>query len=782
MTSQEKSPRAKARRPVLTVWARLVLVAVVAIAALFTLVAVNASQDWQQQRNLRNDSATGRLGGEASLPMYVSFQEERKRTAVFLAQPTRASKAALLKQRQITDAGIASFRHLSGSRLETDQRHRWSYVERIYKQVDRIKSVRRAVDDQAGAADAATDYYTGVVNQMIEFYQALSAMDDGQLTLETRPLVGLFYASDALAQQDMLIAQARASGSLTPARRIAFASAYGSQSVMYERWISPYLPPKDKTTYGRLTSSAAWTTLQRGQRSVLNAPGQPQDGSVQTLPAALDEWDAAYGQVAPQIAALNLSRTQGLLAHGFQRANEIRDQVIWQLALSSVAVVLIALLIIWVIRSIRTGLVNLRVRTEEGAYRIQELVGRIRRGEKFDPQQDFPVPTPRDEFGFVHMALVHSQQIAAEQAGAQAADRRGFDHFVSVTTARTLSRVHRALGALEDLMKRFEDNTELTKLLIALDGMIVAVRRHQENLQGLTDQGLSAPYSTPKPLVDLVSDMAVETGSPRRIHNEVTSEFVVAPRYVLPVLRVLAALADNGVEFSNEDHPVTVRTSGAVNGVAVEIEDRGSGMTDEELRTANAALNELASFETMAEGHGRLGLFVVGRYKRHHRLRVELKPNVYGGVTAVVLLGNQIRHLPQRTTSTVPSLRSTAGGEESQLPVRSPTGPGTGRPRVLPARPAGSATYTPGKRAHTSRYDARLPDQSDDTAPALPRRDAGAHVAPQLVAPDARQQAPTDKNETNPEQAFSDWSAIGEGLQAAETRIAYDQSTKGTDQ
>lgn len=83
-------------------------------------------------------------------------------------------------------------------------------------------------------------------------------MDDARLTAETRPLVGLFWASEGLSQQDMLIPRARARGRMTAGERTAFAEAYGTQKVVYERWIAPYLPARDRTAYERIVTSDAW--------------------------------------------------------------------------------------------------------------------------------------------------------------------------------------------------------------------------------------------------------------------------------------------------------------------------------------------------------------------------------------------------------------------------------------------------------------------------------------------------------------------------------------------
>lgn len=102
-TPQRLRQTGTVRNGLRTVRARLVLVAIVAVTALVALVAVNAERDWEQQAALRADSATGELGGEASLPLFVGAQAERRLTAVYLADPTKANRAALEEQRTVTD-------------------------------------------------------------------------------------------------------------------------------------------------------------------------------------------------------------------------------------------------------------------------------------------------------------------------------------------------------------------------------------------------------------------------------------------------------------------------------------------------------------------------------------------------------------------------------------------------------------------------------------------------------------------------------------------------------
>ncbi|WP_037905439.1 nitrate- and nitrite sensing domain-containing protein [Actinacidiphila yeochonensis] len=760
----------RAPRRTMTVRTRLFVLAFVAIAALLGLVITNAVPAWDQQRSLRNDSTTGRLGGEASLPLFVGAQFERKLTAAYLADPTSAAKKALQEQRAKTDAGLASFRKLSGTELQTDQRHRWEYVEAVYTQLKSLPKVREQVDARTGDPDKATGYYTTLVNKMIAFYQALSAMDDGPLTLETRPLVGLFYASDALAQQDMLITQARDASTMTAAHRVAFAEAYGTQQVMYERWIAPYLPASEKTLYDKITSSKAWGQLQAAQRSVITPPtddiGKEKIGD----PAALARWDAAYGQVSGQIAALNLKRTQGLLAHGFQRADEIRTQVFIQGAVLLAAILAIAGLIVWLIRSISARLRQLRAQTEDGARRLPDVVNRLRRGEPVDAEVEFPEPTREDEFGHVAAALVGAQRTAVLQAANQAADRRGIGAFMSAATERTLGHIGQGLGHLEQVMNRQDVHPSLLEELVRIDGSVTAARRHQEHvgvLAGTIDHG--AFYTEPKSLLDIVNDAAVETGSAERVDNQVTDTLYVSPEHVAGVVKVVAALLDNGLGKSNAQ--VVVRSRMAVHGAALEVEDAGFGMVPGAIEAANKSLthHDPATFEAMASRKGRLGLFVVARLAGRHHLHVSLRPSPYRGITAIVLIGaaalirdNHGGAAPQQHPATTP-------GSLTHPPAQAPTADPQGQlPRRRPTAPAPVPAADPAD-AHAERQrlhhgEQPFPAATDPHAAGLPQRRRGEHI-PAVLRDGGQLPQPQAPATSDPQQVASQWGAFQDSAQ-----------------
>ncbi len=756
-TPQRLRHTGEIRHRLLTVRARLVVVATVAVTALVVLVAVNAVRDWEQQAALRADSATGEVGGEASLPLFVGAQAERQLTAVYLADPTKANRAVLEKQRAITDKGIASFRHLSGSELEASERHKWEYVVRVYDKLDALGEIRQRADTRGGPAVEVTGYYSELLVTMIEFYQALSAMDDAQLTAETRALVGLFWASEGLSQQDMLIAQARAEGRMSTGERAAFAEAYGAQRVMYERWIAPYLPAKDKAAYERIVTSDAWKTKMAVEEALIAAPAGD-DGVVEELPQELDRWDGAYGPLAQQLGALNLARTQGLLAHGYERADKIRDQVVWQVVGSLSAVVLIAALIVWIIRSVTRRLRAMQSLAEDTAERLPELVGRLQQGHHVDAAKEIPQPSGRrDEFTGVEQGLTTALAMTIEMAARQAADRRGFSDFVAATTARALNLVNAQLDTLSTLELKYQQEPAVVGDLIDVDHRGSQARRHLDNLLSLAG-AVQQTYTEPKSLAALVQDAAAETHAPTRVKNKISANVWIGPGAVNDVLHVVSALLDNALAFSPPDADVRVSHVRAVNGTAVEIEDRGKGMTPEAYARANGILSNPPTFETIARKRdGRLGLFVVANLARRHHLLVSLRRSDYGGTTAVVLLPHTLQ-CPQPTRCPTPVVASAARPAQ---PLRAtPSGqpaPAQQLPRRLPTPSGEQRTPLPVRTNTGSAAAATRPAPEAGDAPRLPKRRPQTHMAPQLAEPAPTRPGYDPAGDRSPEEVAATW-------------------------
>jgi uncharacterized low-complexity protein len=71
-------------------------------------------------------------------------------------------------------------------------------------------------------------------------------------------------------------------------------------------------------------------------------------------------------------------------------------------------------------------------------------------------------------------------------------------------------------------------------------------------------------------------------------------------------------------------------------GFAIEIEDRGLGVAEEQLEEINRDLASPPDFDLA--GSDRLGLFITGRLARRHGIKVTLRASVFGGTSAVVII------------------------------------------------------------------------------------------------------------------------------------------------
>ena len=99
---------------------------------------------------------------------------------------------------------------------------------------------------------------------------------------------------------------------------------------------------------------------------------------------------------------------------------------------------------------------------------------------------------------------------------------------------------------------------------------------------------------------------------------------------------MIAELAENAAIFSPPNTPVLIGGDMVGRGFAVEIEDRGLGLTDEQLAEINDRLENPPPFDL--SGSDQLGLFVAGQLARRHQVRISLRPSPYGGTTAIVLI------------------------------------------------------------------------------------------------------------------------------------------------
>ncbi|MGW1022977.1 nitrate- and nitrite sensing domain-containing protein [Streptomyces sp. NPDC002577] len=231
-------------------------------------------------------------------------------------------------------------------------------------------------------------------------------------------------------------------------------------------------------------------------------------------------------------------------------------------------------------------------------------------------------------------------QLADAKAGLE-----GMRHSINSTfvnlSLRTLGLVERQLAIIERLEEREQDPERLATLF-KLDHLATVMRRHSENLLVLAGAEHGHNNPGPVPLVDVVRAAVSEIERYERVRiSSLPPHAHVAGFAADDLSHLIAELLENATSFSPPDASVEVSGWLLENGeVMLSVQDEGIGMTDERLQEVNtrlAAFDPDDVHEHDDEGLG-LGLYVVARLAARHGLRVQLREQKHGGITAVAVL------------------------------------------------------------------------------------------------------------------------------------------------
>jgi hypothetical protein len=191
--------------------------------------------------------------------------------------------------------------------------------------------------------------------------------------------------------------------------------------------------------------------------------------------------------------------------------------------------------------------------------------------------------------------------------------------------------------------RRIEEPDHLEDLF-RLDHLATRMRRHAEGLIILSGATPGRAWRHPVDLTDVVRAAAAEAEDYPRVEVRRMPRARVLGPVVADLTHLLAELIENATSFSPPHTRVVVGGEPVGSGFAIEIEDRGLGMSQEALREANRRTGESSGDDLFDSD--RLGLFVVSRLARRHEVRVSLCASAYGGITAVVLIPSGVMQPP----------------------------------------------------------------------------------------------------------------------------------------
>ncbi|MFI6738156.1 nitrate- and nitrite sensing domain-containing protein [Nonomuraea sp. NPDC050451] len=303
-----------------------------------------------------------------------------------------------------------------------------------------------------------------------------------------------------------------------------------------------------------------------------------------------------------------------------------------------------------------------------------------------------------DEIGEVARAFDEVHREAVRLAGEEARLRSNVNAMFVNLSRRSQTLVERQITLIDGLEQGEQDEQRLGNLF-KLDHLATRMRRNSENLLVLAGQDPPRRWSQPVKLVDVARASLSEVENYERVVLQVPDGVSVAGQAVNDVIHLLAELVENALSFSPRETRVTVsgsRIDGG--GVMLSITDAGIGMTQEELVQANDRLTDAPSVDVSVSR--RMGLFVVARLAHRHGIRVQLRPHSSGGLTAMVLipenmLGSQAPNLsgmPSFSGNQPPALAGAGSGGPGEQPY---SGPHPAPPATDWPQPAPPATDWP---------------------------------------------------------------------------------------
>ncbi len=211
-----------------------------------------------------------------------------------------------------------------------------------------------------------------------------------------------------------------------------------------------------------------------------------------------------------------------------------------------------------------------------------------------------------------------------QSAVEEASVRRGINEVFLNIARRSQTLLHRQL-ALLDKMERRETEPEELEDLYRVDHLATRMRRHAEDLVILAGAAPGRGWRNPVPVIDVVRGAISEVEDYKRVDIRGMQSSAVLGRAVGDVIHLLAELLENAASFSPPHTRVQVAGQVLPNGYAIEIEDRGLGMSAEAVEEANRKLLEPPDFDPADSA--RLGLFVVAQLANRHGIRVSLRPS-----------------------------------------------------------------------------------------------------------------------------------------------------------
>ncbi|MER5645314.1 ATP-binding protein [Streptosporangium sp. NPDC002524] len=596
----------------------------------------------------------------------TALQHERMLSLSVLGD-VGVSRKELDDQRLRTNAAQAELERLTSAVRADMDPATWGRLSRLLASLDRLTEIRSGVDTRTETRLRTLDAYSAIIAAAFDAYEKIRISADVELSDQTRAVVMIGRSREMLSQQAALISGAVVEGAMSPAERVRFGQLVTGRRLLLSMGFDQ-LDAGFQTLYRPLRDSSDHASFERIE-DALSASAVPDPSWAGIATRLSDDFDKLAGDASRHIS----ERSMPL-------ARDIMVRIGLAAGLGLLAVGLSVFVSVRFGRRLGAELVGLQQAALDLAdKRLPDVVQRLRRGE--DVCSEAPKIEVGDtaEVAGVAEAFSTVQRTAVEAAVGQAEMRKGVNKVFVNLARRSQSLLYRQLAMLETMQRRASDPATLEDLF-GLDHLTTRMRRHSEGLIILSGAAPGRGWRNPVTIYDVVRAAVEEIEDYPRVTIGVPHGPSVIGAVATDVIHLVAELVENAAMFSPPHTSVRVNGDLVARGYAIEVEDRGLGISPEETARLNALLADPPEFD-LADSD-RLGLFVVAQLAVRHGIRVSLRPSPFGGTTAIVMLPSELvvepvdprftysveverlpsaDGLPKRVRQTVPAERAAGG-------------------------------------------------------------------------------------------------------------------------
>jgi len=747
----KKAVRAHARpRRQRPVRALLALLFVIPLASLIALWGFAASVTLSNAIQAHNFNTEDNLYGVWAQAVVTQLAQERLQSFEWLSSGGLAPKQPMLGQERATDTAVNSFRRGLNANPGLIQPSARPALRTALATLGKLGGIRASVNSGHTTALAAFQAYNAIVDAQFRMFSSLVVVNDTPVYQQAVASIAAGRAIEMASREAALVAGAFADrGRMSTAERVLFAQTVATQRLLTGDALGE-LSPSLGAAYRSAYASRAYASFAAIENQIVASIG-----SKAPIPVNPLVFGAATIPLFKDLQAAQARNRVVLSTLGTTTGNRLLVEVLVAGGLGLVAVVLSVFLMVRFGRRISRELTGLqRSALELATDHLPRVVERLSHGEEVDAAAEAaPPPAGRiAEITKVAEAFSSVQSTAVEAAVGQARLRKGVSQVFRNLAWRSQSLLHRQL-ALLDTMERRSDDPDTLAELFQLDHLTTRMRRHAEGLIILSGAAPGRGWRTPVPVIDVLRGAIAEVEDFTRVRVITQSVDAVASSAVADVIHLVAELIENATTCSPGNTEVVIRADRVANGFVFEIEDRGIGISEDELARINDRLAHPPEFD-LADSD-RLGLFVVARLAAKHRIKILMRPSAYGGTTAIVLLPRAIV-----VTSDEPEAAKNAELPARPVPAFAATAAMPGTAAAGPAAPG--PTGPPVPDTEEIRAWAAEPSAAE---PGLPRRVRQHSLAPQLkngAGPAAGEAQPAASRRT-PEESRSFFADLQHG-------------------